>query len=456
MNVQRRAWVAAIYVILCLVLGGASAAGAIANFVIQFLGALILLGVALTEPRRDMTRAEKGAWLLFFAFIFLSLLQLVPLPPATWTAIPGRATVGEGFALIGAELPWLPVSLTPNGTIRALVSLLPGLAILALVVAASERSRQVFLPLLVGFAFVALLLGLTQKASGAKSALYFYSITNWGHTVGFFANRNHQATLLLMTLPFVAALATPLLRGGRIRQDAIPKIVVIGTLFAMVAGGVMMTGSRAGIAILPIVSAFCVLMVRKDLTGNVPKLWLGGVGLFMLAAIAAVGFSGVVTRDALATANVSASTREAIWETSWRHAVEHLPIGSGLGSFVPVFRMREDPLNRPSEFANHAHNDYLEWLLETGLPGLALLAAFAMWYAILLRGVWRSNDAALGRAGSIAIAAVLIHSLADYPIRTAAIFAMCVLCAAFMIPAPADPEAEERSRSKKRERHYRL
>ncbi len=456
MNVQRRAWLAAIYFLLCLILGGASAAGVIANFAIQFLGAVILLALALKEPRREVTRAEKGAWLIFVAFIILSLLQLVPLPPSIWVGLPGRATVAEGFTLIGAELPWLPLSLTPDATIRAMVSLLPGLAILALLAPASDRSRHLFLPLIVSFAFVALLLGLTQKASGSKSALYFYSITNWGHTVGFFANRNHQATLLLMTLPFVAALATPLLRGGRIRQDAIPKIVVIGTLFAMIAGGVMMTGSRAGIAILPIVTAFCVLMVRKDLTGNVPKLWIGGVGFFMLAAIAAVGFSGVVTRDALATANVAASTREAIWGSSWKYAVEHLPIGSGLGSFVSVFRMREDPLNRPSEFANHAHNDYVEWLLETGLPGIVLLAAFAIWYAIRLRGVWRSKEAALGRAGSIAIAAVLIHSLADYPVRTAAIFAMCALCAAFMIPAPAGPETEERPRPRTRERRHRL
>jgi O-antigen ligase len=216
-----------------------------------------------------------------------------------------------------------------------------------------------------------------------------------------------------------------------------------------------MTGSRAGVAILPIIAAFCVLMVRKDLTGNVPKLWIGGVGLFMLTAIAGVGFSGVVTRDALATANVAASTREAIWDNSWRYAVEHLPAGSGLGSFVPVFRLREDPLNRPSEFANHAHNDYLEWLLETGLPGIALLVGFAIWYAFQLKGVWRANEAALGRAGSIAIGAVVIHSLADYPIRTAAIFAMVALCAAFMIPAPADPGEKEQSRSRRRERRYR-
>jgi O-antigen ligase len=455
MNVQPRVWVAALYLVLCLVLGGASAAGAIANFTIQFIGALILLAVALKDPRREVTRAEKGAWLLFFAFILLSLLQLVPLPPAIWTALPGRSTVAEGFTLVGAELPWLPLSLTPDGTIRAMVSLLPGLAILALLSPASARSRHRFLPLIVSFAFIALLLGLTQKASGSKSALYFYSVTNWGHTVGFFANRNHQATLLLMTLPFVAALATPLLRGGKIRQDAIPKIVVIATLFFMIAGGVVMTGSRAGVAILPIITAFCVLMVRKDLTGNVPKLWIGGVGLFMLAAIAGVGFSGVVTRDALATANVAASTREAIWDNSWRYAVEHLPAGSGLGSFVPVFRVREDPLNRPSEFANHAHNDYLEWLLETGLPGIALLVGFAVWYAFQLGGVWRSNEAALGRAGSIAIGAVLIHSLADYPIRTAAIFAMAALCAAFMIPAPADPGEKEQSRSRRRERRHR-
>ena len=446
MRTTARTLAAAAYLVLCLVLGGASSAGILGNVLLQ-LGAAVILAVLLfTERRRERERAERGLWWLALGWLVLVALQLVPLPPGIWTSLPGREAVEQGFALVGVPPPWSALSLTPDATIRALVSLLPAMAVLALVAPQPARSRQLFLPLILVFAMAALLLGLMQKVAGPDSQLYFYAVTNWGQTVGFFANRNHQATLLLMTLPFVAALATPLLEGGRIREEAVPKIVVIATLFAVIAGGVLMTGSRAGIALLPIVAGLCILMVRKDLTGNVPRSWVVASVLLVAAAIAAVGASGIVTRDALSQANVQESTREAIWSNTARLALDFQPAGGGLGSFVPLYRMQEDPLDRPDEFTNHAHNDWLEWTLETGLPGLLLLAAFLVWYVRGLRRTWSATEAALGRAGSIAILVVLLHSLVDYPVRTAAIAALCALCLALMVPASAGADPEKRSR----------
>lgn len=431
-----RSRLAAAYLVSCLALGGASAAGILANGLLQIAAAILLAVVAMTAARRASQASEKQAWALAAGFVGLALLQLVPLPPALWASLPGRDLIVQGFGLLGAPLPWMPVSLTPDGTLRALLSLLPPLALFALATSCSEPSRRLFVPLLLGFGGAALLLGLAQWAAGPQSPLYFYANTNRGHTVGFFANRNHQATLMLMLLPFVAALATPLLCGGRIREQAAPKIIVIALLFAIVAGGVVTTGSRAGIALLPVVAGLCGLMVRKDLTGTVPAGWVAAAGLLLAAGLAAVAASGVVTRDALSAGSVAASTREAIWQGTARLALDFQPAGSGLGSFVPLYPTREHVLNRPDEYANHAHNDYLEWLLETGVPGTLLLLAFLVWFAVRVKGLWTSEQAAAGRAASIAIGAILLHSMVDYPVRTAALAALCGLCLALMVPPP--------------------
>ena len=452
MRTTARALVAATLMTSCLVFGGASSAGILANLALQLAGAMILAILLLRERPRERTAGEKGLWLLALGWVGLIVLQLLPLPPAVWTNLPGRETVSQGFALVGAQLPWLGLSLTPDGTIRALVSILPVVAVLALVAPLSASSRHLFLPFVIIFAMAAMILGLAQKVGGDDSPLYFYAITNWGQTVGFFANRNHQATLLLMTLPFVAALATPLLQGGRIREEGVSKIAVIAILFAVIAAGVLMTGSRAGIALTPIIAGLCILMVRKDLTGNVPRSWVAASLLLVAAAIAAIGASGIVTRDALSQGNIEESTREAIWSNTARLAADFQPAGGGLGSFVPLYRMQEDPLDRPDEFTNHAHNDYLEWLLEAGQPGLLLFAAFLIWYVRGLRRNWTSAEAALGRAGSIAIAVVLLHSLVDYPVRTTAIASLCALCLALMVAAPGAADAdnsEERRRSRR-------
>ncbi|HWT11171.1 MAG TPA: O-antigen ligase family protein [Allosphingosinicella sp.] len=445
MKPSSRTTLAAAYAVLCVVLGGASAAGILANLALQLLAAILLAIVALRERERGVPPAERWLWRLAAALAALILIQLIPLPPSAWTSLPGRNRIVEGFELLAEPLPWLAVSLTPDGTIRALVALLPPLALVALVVPMSARSRGIFLPLIIGIAFAALLLGLVQIAGSPHSPLYFYAVTNPGHTVGFFANRNHQATLLLMALPFVAALATPLLEGGRIREGGGPKIVIIAALFAMLAGGVLATASRAGIALLPMVGGLCVLMVRKDLTGSVPPRWVAVSAILLVGGMTAVAISGVVTRDALAAGPIAQSTRESIWRNTAREAAAFQPAGSGLGSFLQIYQMQEDPLDRPDEYANHAHNDYLEWLLETGIAGLALLLAFLAWFSLGVRRVWTEREAALGRAGSIAIGAVMLHSTVDYPVRTAAISALCALCLALMIAPPdQSPEAPPR------------
>lgn len=436
MRSSLRAALAGAYLAACLALGGASAAGIIGNVALQLGAALLLVVVAMRATRRAVAPAEKAGWAFAAGFVLLGLVQLVPLPPALWTSLPGRTGIAEGFRLLGAPLPWLPVSLTPDGTLRALLSLLPALAVFALAAPTGAPARRIFLPLVLALGAAALLLGLAQWAAGPGSPLYFYAVTNRGSTVGFFANRNHQATLLLMLLPFVAALATPLLQGGRIREAAVPKMVVIALLFGIVAGAIVTTGSRAGLVLLPLVAGLCGLMVRKDLTGHVPARWVAAAGLLLAAALAAVAASGVVTRDALSAGSVAASTREMIWANTWRLAVDFQPAGSGLGSFVPLYASREDPLNRPDEYTNHAHNDYLEWLLETGWPGLALLIAFLVWFGVRTRRIWSADEAALGRAASIAIGALLLHSMVDYPLRTAALSALAALCLALMVPPP--------------------
>lgn len=115
------------------------------------------------------------------------------------------------------------------------------------------------------------------------------------------------------------------------------------------------------------------------------------------------------------------------------------PAGTGLGSFPQVYRTYEDPAAIGSELVNHAHNDYLEFVLELGLPGLVLILAFIFWWAWRMIGIWRSNfeGAGLGRAGSVLVLVVVLHSMVDYPIRTSAIAALVAVGCALMIPANA-------------------
>jgi O-antigen ligase len=122
-------------------------------------------------------------------------------------------------------------------------------------------------------------------------------------------------------------------------------------------------------------------------------------------------------------------------------ARDFLPLGSGFGSFDPVFRTYEPFSNLGPAYVNHVHNDYVEVVLEAGLLGAALLAIFLIWFVIRAFRLWTAqvgrHDQALilGRAGSIIVLLLLASSAVDYPLRTPLLSVVFTIAAIWMVPA---------------------
>lgn len=87
-------------------------------------------------------------------------------------------------------------------------------------------------------------------------------------------------------------------------------------------------------------------------------------------------------------------------------------------------------------------------MIETGLFGLLAVVMFLAWFVSRAGALWRGergNSVAL--AASVAIGVELIHSLADYPLRTAAMSSiMAVACVLLVRPA-------DQPRGRNRRRH---
>ena len=66
-----------------------------------------------------------------------------------------------------------------------------------------------------------------------------------------------------------------------------------------------------------------------------------------------------------------------------------MPVGSGMGTFVPVYAMFEKPEDVSLFYVNRAHNDLLEVWLETGVVGLIFMGLFAVWLVRVALGIWR-------------------------------------------------------------------
>jgi hypothetical protein len=269
--------------VLSLSFGGGTMQGLRSDALVQLIS-LPLLGIAVMAVF-SRPIAPRTGWPLIMAAspVALVLLQLIPLPPALWTQLPGRQVVVEAFELAAVPLGWMPISLDPGATWRAFLSLLPPLALFLAVLGMGRDGRRSLSLLLVAFGLASVVLGLAQLMQGLESALRPYAITNPGSSVGFFANRNHYAALLYCAVPFAAAWTLALAADRTRRLGA----VTCGLTLAALLLGLAVAWSRAGIVLGLfglILSILCFdgVWTRKSRLCVLLAIGLAGlIGLFM-------------------------------------------------------------------------------------------------------------------------------------------------------------------------------
>jgi O-antigen ligase len=269
-----------------------------------------------------------------------------------------------------------------------------------------------------------------QVVSGGPA--YFYRVTNVGVAVGFFANANHNATLMLVCIPFLAALQATLLKHNPAPRSASAIRLLSAAIFAMVAVGLVINASLAGIGLgVPVMLTTWLVFGRQRRAVRrllVPLAVILSVATLLAIAVGPFGNNlfGRQTHDV-------ALSRQTSFALTWRAARAYFPVGSGSATFKPVYATQETLAGVTTTFMNHAHNDWLELLLETGLVGILLAAVFLAWWGLRVRATWLAEvPDPFAQAAAIASAAILLHSLVDYPLRTAAISALFAACLALM------------------------
>lgn len=427
-----RPHIAPAYLLACLLLGGSSQIIWL-NASLQLV-AVIILGWALVQgPAQIASREAKYLGMLVAAAVALIAFELTPVPPALWQALPGRTIVSSGLSLLSLQPGWQPLSLAPYDSFSTALTILPPLAMLSAIIVLRAFTRPgLAVALLIGSA-LGICLGVFQVGASESTASRFYlqPEVNEGTASGFFANPNHMATLLLLSLPFLAALVTSVLKSAVGSRRAI--VLLLGAVGAMLfAVGLLLNGSLAGIGLVIPVLLLSGMMVVK-----MPN-WVARVA-FITAGLAAISYVAVLATPLNRTffhgaKAASISTRQDFFRTGIKAAQDYFPVGSGLGTFPRVYRIKEDPRTVDlSVFVNHAHDDYLEILIETGLPGVLLvIATFAWWLRLTVRLIRTNSVDRFALAGSIGAATIFVHSAVDYPLRTSALAVSLAVCFSLM------------------------
>lgn len=438
---------AAAYLALCLVFGGASGATPWPPVWFGYTGLVLVLLLSFPGFALRWSDAISGPFLVLLLFAALAALQLIPLPADLWSALAVRERLLQGFDLLGAAPPdRLPLTLSPEATFDSLLRLFPAMAILLLLVPVTRRSailRLVWFIVIAGTA--ASVAGLLQLAAPELTLPDIHQLGPPRTASGLFANQNHQATLLLVCMPMAAALAS-LQATDRDEGDAnTGRRFVLLAAILLLAAGVWATGSRAGLALLlpVIILCFPVWRGRRDPDHAGWTSLLVVLSTVMIGAVALLNSSRLPV-PALADMTLSQDGREEIWQQSLDILRDNWMTGTGSGTFSSVYALYEDPNSVTGVYVNHAHNEYLQIAVETGLAGCLLMAVTLLVWGIASIRIWTKSDdgcRSLRRAASVSVLVILLHSLVDYPARTPALLVLGAALVFIQFFRPEPPPA---------------
>ncbi len=302
--------------------------------------------------------------------------------------------VREGVLLLTG---WALLSvLLSNGKFfcwNAFLTLLAGLLVSTLIsrLGRDPKAWLVLLGVLLGVGSLVSVLGIME---------YFAQRVPEWRIFGTFANPDFLAGYLLLGIPMALAsfVAT---KDSRAR-------LLFGFAIALQTSALFLTGSRAGILALAgaIIVWVALLAWSGKLRGVLKPL---GLALSICLVFGVIGFAPlrnrVIGQASNAVAQPAQSTAQAVQVTAeaqghsaafrrwtWQGTIDMIRsraiLGTGFGSYEIAY-----PKYTLTAFTAHAHNGYLQWTSETGVPGalfllfaLASLAAFALYVLRIAEG----------------------------------------------------------------------
>ena len=390
---------------------------------------------------------------LLLTFILVQLwvfIQQVSIP-LDWLEFiaPNQA---ELFRLSGAESGSL--SLDPSYTFIQWVLGCSYVCILFLTLVLTNSEKR-----LNQLVLVMVMAGIFQALYGtflvlSKSEYLFFENTRWqGIATGSFMYRNHFANFLLLTLSLGIGLMVAHLASSKSHSvklaiaDAIdklfsPKALIRISLILMVIA-LVMTRSRMGntafFVAMTACSIFALLFMKRKTRA---LIWLFGSMLVIDIFIVSSLFGLEKVQQRIQQTSVEQETRDDVV----LDAIELIPqfpiTGTGAGSFYSTFQLVQGP--GIFRFYDFAHNEYLQFTIEYGIPITLLLASMilaSLWQAQrALRKRNRNLMRGVGFAAMMAIIGQLIHISVDFPLQIPAntIYFIIILAMAWManhIPA---------------------
>lgn len=388
-----------------------------------FASWLVLYLAGRTRLHPDVWRRGRLPLALLLLVQCWVALQLLPLPRAVVQILSPQALLWH------IRDGWLPLSLdVESGKYHLLLGVTYSAAFfLTLGLVNSRRRLKILLMALVFSGTLQALYAVFMVLSGLELGFFVEKYAGKGVATGTFVNRNHFAGYLVMCLGAGTGLLLSQL-GGRSPvgwrdwarhglQLLLDPRFRLRIYLAIMVIALVLTRSRMGnlvffgaLGLAGALALFSGRRLSKSLLALLASLFV--VDVLILSRW--FGFEKLLTR----LQNSSPGGEERVWSNQFSFDyVENFALtGSGGGSFHGIFPNFQGP--DLQGFHLHAHNDYLEFAAELGLPVAGILGLFVYLALYSAYRVQRHRATPIYRGAAFAVVVavcwVALHSLADF------------------------------------------
>jgi O-antigen ligase len=285
----------------------------------------------------------------------------------------------------------------------------------------------------------------------SSQGLIYWVVKSPGMAFGPYVNRNHYAGLIEMLIPLAAGYVLS-------RPPGYPWRFLLGFTVMVPIVSLLICGSRAGLITLLAELLILSVLLQRWVAGSTRRSLATAaiLGVTLAALLFFLVDPGRFSQRLVTIANLTTSpeaslgARRVVTLDSMRMVRDYPLLGIGLGSFRVVYPRYQSFAD--SSIWDHAHNDYMEALSETGLiGGLLMLAALLLFFRLAFSRVrermqtetgWIQLGAALGACG------LLVHSLFDFNLHIHANAIWFVVCVALATsPVRVEQELAGKGRS---------
>jgi O-antigen ligase len=454
-----------------------------------FTTALLCLACAVTPVMNVFWPDHLSAWLIGLAAISLCLVLLLVasglitiqkrsyaflfllgsmVAIGLWSAINSGSVYDptrESLILVTPTLGFGPSSVDQRAAL-ANIKLIAPIALLAWAVSALSTGKREQITALGLLSLMTLLLCLVAFLGKTFSINLVANTRHEASIFGWFATHGHAGSSLLIGLMCTCACLIAFAQHKWLLPIGAAMVAFI--LFCLVFVNISEASAIISIAVL---SAWGWLIgLRLATRGqNFPRPRVYALGTVALASLAcASGWAfGLHIHLTQILGNSGFQGRLLMWQSGWPIALDAGFTGYGPGSYKVLLPISDGFLpqlyrhwivtpyapGEPVSYWSHAHNDYLQAVIEWGWGGAMVWVGMLVYAAGRLCAVaWRSvkrSEAALASGAAAAIIGVMLHAIVDTPFQSPLILTSVAILTgtawAWQMPSTTPPHIQHQA-----------